>query len=382
MKYKAPSFYLNETPSLSTVTEYHQCTRNRRRIYEHLDRYHQLPVDAVISESWNQEDDKNMHYSAKVASVAEPARVDEFIRGETRIFKHRLEQMKNDHLLRFFVEEYFSRLQEEFDLVLSADEVVITLDKKGRNWIGPPKKNEAAAQELLKTINRSARSVVVVSHFSHHWQLKEAVTGGMLTSGINGIRSILCRAFEDLLRCTTSALYVSGAVERKYAVEEKAAPPVIAQLDERYLPRCMQAVLQRLQTTNHLKYHDRTNLANFLKNIGVPLDEAIRLFKRSFKCSEADFDKEHRYRIRHVYGQEGSKINYKNIPCVTIQSQTGSAGCTGCPFAKLDGPTNHCANHLSTKTNRPEEPVISPVEYYSRAKAAAPPRPNELAGGW
>ncbi|KAI5191137.1 DNA primase large subunit [Nematocida sp. AWRm77] len=372
MKYKGLSFYLNETPSLKRITEYHQYARERRKVYEYVERYGQLPVSAMVGEHWSQEEDRNMHYSAKVASVATPGRIDEFIRGEIRIFKHRLDQTKNECVVRFFVEEYLSRLQESFLISVSENnDITITIDAQNRNWVGPEKKNDSRAQSIIKTLNKNVCKVVVVSHFTHHASVKDKITGGVLSSEIEGIKSILCRTFEDLLRCTTSALYVSGMVEKKYAIEEGPSPRMQTALEEKHLPQCMKEVVRKLYTDRHLKYEDRSNFANFLKNIGVPLDEAVSLFKKHFKCPESEFDKEYKYRIRHVYGKEGSKIDYKNTLCIKIIKETGSTGCTGCPFAQLENSTQACARDLSTKTGKPEEPVVSPVEYYLKAKSSS-----------
>jgi len=79
----------------------------------------------------------------------------------------------------------------------------------------------------------------------------------------------------------------------------------------KHAPMCMRNLNQSLKEKNHLKHFSRQQFGLFLKEIGLPLEEAIIFWRMSFKNHTPDqFNKEYKYNIRHNYGQEGGRINY------------------------------------------------------------------------
>jgi len=97
-------------------------------------------------------------------------------------------------------------------------------------------------------------------------------------------------------------------------------------------PLCIQGILDKMAKNKHLKYNDRQVLARFLKDIGVPIEETIALFKSSFNISEGQFNKEYLYNIRHTYGLEGRRANYSSFSCIKIAGMSGESHTVGCPF--------------------------------------------------
>jgi len=388
------SFYTDAKISLSKIEEYREHVRKRRSIYEYIERYQHLPVGASVGEEWDAETDRAMHFCNKIASTAEPNRTEEFINGETKIFKLRVEQMAREEVLSLFAAEYLPRLQEKFAFgYAAADEkealsrggealelcerekgeagaenrLVVRIDGDKRNWIGLEKINAEDAASVGKLISRGAKDIRFIAHFTHYYEVKEKIERGVVRSGVEGARSIMVRAFNELLRNTTNNMRMSG-LEQKYAVREEREELSNEAFDEKHAPPCMKKVLENLRATKHLKYEDRTNLANFMKNVGVPLEDTILMFKKNFACAEDRFEKEYRYRIRHIYGKEGSKINYQSVGCVKIIRESGQKECSGCPFARSPEPTAKCAARLAEKSRKYEIPVVSPVEYYKRSK--------------
>ncbi|WAR04934.1 PRI2-like protein [Mya arenaria] len=85
----------------------------------------------------------------------------------------------------------------------------------------------------------------------------------------------------------------------------------------------------------------------FLKEAGMSVHDAICFWRNEYSkpalssegCSHDWKDNESRYTygIRHLYGLEGSRINYKSHTCHSLQDRTeGVSDQGGCPFAKFD----------------------------------------------
>lgn len=103
-------------------------------------------------------------------------------------------------------------------------------------------------------------------------------------------------------------------------------------------PLCMQTMHQGLLQNKHLRYTGRIQYGLFLKWIGLSVDEALKFWKSHFGAvSEDKFAKEYRYNIRHQYGLEGSRINYKPQSCADIIKAPPPARGEyhGCPYRTL-----------------------------------------------
>ncbi|CCH47112.1 DNA primase large subunit [Wickerhamomyces ciferrii] len=105
------------------------------------------------------------------------------------------------------------------------------------------------------------------------------------------------------------------------------------------LPLCGSQLMQGLHSTGHLKYIARQQFTLFLKGIGLNLDQALEFWQNEFSksMSQDKFQKEYSYNIRHSYGKEGSRVNYKPWDCRTILSKPRPAKGEfhGCPYRDL-----------------------------------------------
>lgn len=102
-----------------------------------------------------------------------------------------------------------------------------------------------------------------------------------------------------------------------------------------HAPMCMKNLHNTLTATGHLKHYGRLQYNLFLKELGLPVEEALVFWRRSFKNMTDDkFNKEYRYNIRHGYGLEGRRMNYPAKSCARIltQDQPGPQDSHGCPF--------------------------------------------------
>ncbi|KAI5133984.1 DNA primase large subunit [Nematocida ausubeli] len=364
-------FYNESVPGITQMVEYQGLVRERHEIYSYIERYKQLPVRALLQ---NQEitEDTKQHYAAKISAATGHERLKDFIIGETSIFRLRVDRSLDKDVLRLFLGEYLGRLQSPF--VFRVNEGVLTVEIDGYNENGinintiGELVRKSDADEVLGIYLRGNLQVQVVSHFTKYFSLREKteMEKGLITAGIEGIKSILVRGFEDTLRQSTQLLYISG-VPKVYVVEQPIITVESMKLQERSIPRCISGVLDRLKTNRHLKYDDRSILNNFLKAAGVPLEDAIALYRSNFSCSASDFEKKYKYSIQHAYGTVGGRINYKGILCSKIISDSKKGGCNLCPFSVGMNPQRECTKTLEVITGQSEVQIASPSEYYLKA---------------
>ncbi|XP_050535856.1 DNA primase large subunit-like isoform X2 [Daktulosphaira vitifoliae] len=110
------------------------------------------------------------------------------------------------------------------------------------------------------------------------------------------------------------------------------------------LPPCMLLSLDSLFSNHRLAHDPRYRLTLFLKEIGVPIEQTLELFKQHYSMSHNQgsvcthsWDEHHKkiiYNIKYTYGQLGTKKNYRMQSCIFIQKQNSvkmsDEGC--CPF--------------------------------------------------
>ena len=103
-------------------------------------------------------------------------------------------------------------------------------------------------------------------------------------------------------------------------------------------PPCMKTLYTALKNQHHLKHFGRLQLSLYLKGIGLTMEESLIFWKTEF-CKKHDidsekFEKNYAYNIRHSYGQEGKRNDYKPWNCnKTINLANPTTGeYHGCPF--------------------------------------------------
>ena len=105
---------------------------------------------------------------------------------------------------------------------------------------------------------------------------------------------------------------------------------------EQCFPLCMCLIERHLNKYSHLMNLGRLQYTLFLKSVGLPVEEAIKFFKKKFerKTKPETFDKQYTYYIRHAYGLEGKRTNYLPFNCDKLLDMNAPIGseCHGCPF--------------------------------------------------
>lgn len=112
-------------------------------------------------------------------------------------------------------------------------------------------------------------------------------------------------------------------------------------------PPCMSHVQRLLRTNHRLRHHSRIQYTLFLKEVGLPVHEALMFWRQEYshlpsnkKSCSHDWSRDearYSYNIRHLYGLEGSRINYRGHSCQSLQENFHSSNEEGgCPFSRFD----------------------------------------------
>lgn len=102
-----------------------------------------------------------------------------------------------------------------------------------------------------------------------------------------------------------------------------------------HFPICMRHLHSSLRRDKHLKYFGRLQYNLFIKGIGLSVEEALVFWRTSFSLiSDETFQKEYRYNVRHTYGLEGTRRNYRPLSCQQILTERAPHGSEahGCPY--------------------------------------------------
>lgn len=114
----------------------------------------------------------------------------------------------------------------------------------------------------------------------------------------------------------------------------------------KFFPPCMLNLHQNLRKRHRLSHTQRFYYSLFLKDVGMPVEEAIDFWRAEYRQSpsgshncchywEKD-EKKYLYGIRHMYGLEGRRKSYTSVSCQRIQNSDMSCNEGGCPFKSFD----------------------------------------------
>lgn len=110
----------------------------------------------------------------------------------------------------------------------------------------------------------------------------------------------------------------------------------------KHYPLCAKHLQTNMMANAHLRHEGRQQLSLFLKGIGLSVDEALKFWAHSFTSgphamTPERFNKEFKYNIRHTYGLEGARTNYKPWDCarILLRPLPGKNEYHGCPYRDL-----------------------------------------------
>ncbi|XP_041467466.1 probable DNA primase large subunit [Lytechinus variegatus] len=206
------------------------------------------------------------------------------------------------------------------------------------------------------------RGAAFVPFWSLHVVLA-AMFEDILREGIRVARHVPSRFLDDYrMRKISTEVHASYLKSqsglRSYNISAPGDSNIIHECDIDHLhqlfPPCMSHLHRTLRKKHRLRHFSRIQYTLFLKSIGLPVDDAIHFWKREYckpaSCHEnqgggcqhswVKDERRYTYGIRHLYGLEGSKTNYRAHSCKAIQMmQLGYGEEGGCPFKHFDDPS-------------------------------------------
>eukprot|EP00920_Eleutheroschizon_duboscqi_P020838 GHVT01049213.1.p1 GENE.GHVT01049213.1~~GHVT01049213.1.p1 ORF type:complete len:551 (+),score=85.61 GHVT01049213.1:413-2065(+) len=144
---------------------------------------------------------------------------------------------------------------------------------------------------------------------------------------------VLRAIVDDLPSC-----YLGQQFAENSSVDDadRLSPANLEAVYEKSFPPCMCRLFKFYKKSRHIRHGARQQLWLFLKGAGLTLEENLEVNKKMWD-DPTQFDKNHRYNIRHIYGQEGNRTNYTPYACgKVIGLQPTSDEPLGCPFRQLN----------------------------------------------
>ncbi|KAE8540423.1 hypothetical protein D1P53_003369 [Cryptococcus gattii VGV] len=352
------SFRLNfyeRPPALDiTLEEFETCAISRLRVLSHIESlshrslpYSQvasgiatyakmhLPLSSNTARNVNLDEERRRdeigHWVLRLAFCRSPDLRQRFVRSELALFKSRFEtDDKNERAV------FLKSLSFNYDTV---DEDEKKLFKTELQQMLPKGTKEDAASETWFKVPWYTVPDLVGAR-------RVLVKGGLAFVPQSLQLSLVLQAFADRLE---KALEFTAKNLPRLDEDERLGP-VIDHLASSFLSGIGAS---DYQPSNELgdgmtvtadtiddvaRKHFPPSLGSPAVNVGLglPLDQAILFWRRSYGTSMTDdkFNKEYKYNIRHSYGQEGRRANYppKNCQQILTQDQPGTQDSHGCPF--------------------------------------------------
>ncbi|PWN36574.1 DNA primase, large subunit [Meira miltonrushii] len=239
----------------------------------------------------------------------------EFVTKEERQANREALIAANPRLANFVDSETFYKVP--WTRVLDLVEKRKVLLRAGTAWV--PMREQASlvvaefSQRLMKELELTSRALPRLDEDDRILPLLSHLSMGFI-AGIS--REISSNAIQGLEGGNVTAEMVDALIKE-------------------HAPLCMRNLHESLQDKGHLRHYGRLQYSLFLKDVGLPVEEALLFWRRSFRAMSDDkFNKDYKYNIRWAYGLEGRRVNAPAKNCISIitQDQPGPQDNHGCPF--------------------------------------------------
>ncbi|KAK1442339.1 DNA primase large subunit [Babesia gibsoni] len=309
------------------------------------------------------------HFILRLAFANEREKREWFLRNEARLFELRLERLRNIKIRDVEDQsklEYFLQCQGvEYESIVNPHHYLNPMSKSDqvkqfyelirfRNdankidkiYIAPfypdaaplVKTRNVTLKDGLAYVPNTCLHIVCATKFRHQVQSSlKAIDDNVQLSREKPFLDERLAAFLKVLPESYFAVdYSRMSVEMDK--DQKLSLANINSVYQLTFPPCMRRIFMYYVKSGHLKHTARQQFWLFLKGCGLTLEENLHL-NRNIWHDGNNFEKEHVYNIRHMYGKEGRRNNYPPLSCSTIINSLPppSAGMVhGCPFKVFD----------------------------------------------
>ncbi|XP_072765317.1 uncharacterized protein [Anoplolepis gracilipes] len=215
--------------------------------------------------------------------------------------------------------------------------------------------------ELVPNLVRERELIIkngnVITYCSYWKKVLQSLFSNYVTNELNIMRRQALQTIKNDLRFYILNQKVQSYLFKKDAVHGNITINNIDTEAQKF-PLCMQHLHSVLRSRHRLSHYARLYYSLFLKEIGMKLEDSIIFWRQEYSkphtCSSVCLhnwqsnEKKFIYGIRHMYGLEGSRKNYKTPDCNLICA--GISGTTyegGCPFKDFNVDTLKNLLHTS-----------------------------------
>ncbi|XP_006818863.1 uncharacterized protein LOC102810018 [Saccoglossus kowalevskii] len=353
--------------------------------------------------------DSITHFTLRLISAGDTGLSNFVIKEETKLFKFRFNQMKEEEIveLLYSLEMALLTFQEndasktyQLDHLKEVADLVLKIKNK-MSWTEVVRlfKNEEAGtfftapfQYALQSV--ASRDVTLFQGFAHvpYSKLSEVTVSlfqKLLKSGTDVAQRLLPTAlmtddrigelFQDVRQLYRRLLKQDSDFHNNGS--ELGLAGQCSNVDGlvEMFPMCMSHLHYKLRQNHRLRHHSRVQYTLFLKEVGMSVEGALKFWRSEYSqphgchgdgCTHswAKDGKRYAYSIRHLYGLEGGRTNYTAHSCQAIQSHLlgpGEEG--GCPFKHFD--TYHLQGKIEGIPDDTQDDIVRLVtkSEYNRA---------------
>ncbi|XP_061188054.1 uncharacterized protein LOC133196137 [Saccostrea echinata] len=312
------------------------------------------------------------HFTLRLLLANEADTCDFLLQAETRLFQFRLKSMNDTELSGYlsYFESKLKKLQDsihplssDFSFVYQIQSILSQIKSSHRSWrkvvsFSHDKKDNFSFHVPFSVVPQLvAKRVVTIQHgqadvpYCYLHDVLEHCFMLILRHGLQKCKSMQgsldkrCRILRHQLQVILRNNYKPFA-DMSFVTSSSLGQQEVMS-ESKFFPPCMSVLFQNLHENHRLQHHSRIQLTLFLKEIGMPVHEALHFWRYYYSrvsdpnsgCSHKWEGNERRYQysIRHLYGLEGSHINYRAHCCISLQEFIPSCGSRGgCPFKHFD----------------------------------------------
>lgn len=314
------SFYTVLSIEKAQLNDLIKLAKRRLTIYRSLESLKDIRIIDLDAK-----DDELSHFACRLVCCSIPWAYTWFLANEIKFMKLRLNMLPLSEIKHFF---YTILLKKMKNLVLENDVIFIN-----ENCYFSPDNED---------VNFISDIYEVRIHFMKVPEIlgkgRATFSNGYMNVRDNHLSTIISSEYSDYLNHQMKILknnpYLKNDERFRSISNDLLCEPVkmTNQLNTiiEKSPLCILFIIERMKKEKHLKFNDRQILIRFFKDAGLKVNECIEFFRNNFSCDPVRFEREFVYSIRHNYGLEGKRANYKTFTCLQIVKMGF------CPFKSKD----------------------------------------------